>query len=79
MLYLGESNFTVASVSKYLEYVATSQSEFFDIEEWKRAWYIDAATPESYTCKHLYDVEDMMMTCLFPNQDVKCWDSGWLT
>ena len=75
----GESNFTVASVSKYLKYVSKSQSEFFDIEEWKRAGYIGDDTPESYYCKHLFDVEDRMMTCLFPNQDKKCWDSEWLT
>ena len=79
LLYTGEKNFTVESVTRYLDLVTKSQQEFFDIEEWKRAGYIGDDTPKSYYCKHVYDVEEMMMTCLFPNQDAKCWDKGWLT
>lgn len=79
MRYAGEKNFTTTSVTRYLQSVAKSQDEFFDIEEWKRAGYIGDDTPESYLCKARFDVEDKMMTCLFPNQDPKCWDSGWLS
>jgi hypothetical protein len=41
-------------------------------------WCAGDETPEAFMCKQQYDKNDEMRKCLFPNQDKKCWDEGWL-
>lgn len=74
----GETEFTPDSLSRMLARIPTNSRDFFAIEVWKRAGYIGDETPEDYKCKSLYDTNDGMMRCLFPDQDVQCWDDHWL-
>eukprot|EP00123_Amoebidium_parasiticum_P010532 comp20168_c0_seq1/m.24977 comp20168_c0_seq1/g.24977 ORF comp20168_c0_seq1/g.24977 comp20168_c0_seq1/m.24977 type:complete len:558 (-) comp20168_c0_seq1:523-2196(-) len=74
----GGQNFTVDSVINVLNQISTDSKMFFAMEVWKRAGYIGDETPENYQCKAVHDSGDAMMRCLFPDQDVRCWDKRWL-
>jgi len=75
----GQMNFTADTLAVTLDHVPRNSKQFFAIEVWKRAGYIGDETPEDYWCKSMHDTNEDMMQCLFPNQDIKCWDMGWLS
>jgi len=74
----GESEFTASTLALFLQRLVSNQRDFFLMEIWKRGGYVGDETPESYACKALYDKQDAMMKCLFPNQEKKCWSKSWL-
>jgi hypothetical protein len=74
----GETEFTALTLSKTVDRIPHDSKIFFSIETWKRAGYIGDETPENYYCKAIFDEAKDMIPCLFPNQDMKCWDDDWL-
>lgn len=74
-----EKEFTEETLKRFLDKIPHNQRDFLAIEEWRTAGYVGDETPMSYKCKSLYDENDKMMTCLFPNQDKRCWSTQWLS
>lgn len=75
----GTREYTTETLKTFLQQVVREQDLFFAIERWERGGYVGDETPESYECKSLFDRNDQIMTCLFPNQDPLCWDAKWMT
>jgi hypothetical protein len=52
---------------------------FFEFEFVKRAGFIGSQTPENFECNALFDYQEKMAQCLFPNQNLLCWNADyWL-
>ena len=74
----GSNAFTVETLSAFLVSAPLVGREFFSMQIWKKGGYIGDETPENFKCKAMYDENEAMMRCLFPEQDARCFDPAWI-
>jgi hypothetical protein len=74
----GALNYTTATLAHFLSNAPRISRDFFAVQIWVQGGFIGSETPENFRCKALYDEEDAMMRCLFPEQDPRCFDPSWI-
>jgi hypothetical protein len=76
----GFTEFTPQTVFDMNSRIPTSGKLYTALQVFKRAGLIGDSAPEAVWCQSLYDDEEMMMKCLFPEQDETegCFAKSWI-
>lgn len=74
-----QKEFTTETLYQFLSHVPKSQELYLAMQVWRTTGYIGEDTPEGYKCRAKYDQEEPLMKCLFPEQNITCWNPReWL-